>query len=283
MNILLCSTRDLMGCLILNRLIPSLGDHRLKVLLADKTRSVDSAVVELAEIKLLERTLLNTTIFPLIDSLPVDPESRLWTFQGLCNRFGIPFQVLHNDVEFAGGEHWIADFQADLVISARFGFIFDEAAIQAVAGRIINFHPGALPAYAGQFPVLRAMLRGDEQIGCTVHYITTGIDTGPVVDRRWIPVNLQHSHFYHRQAITEQGMLGVLDFVKALQRGEAPAGEPQRRDRRHYYGWPDAREFEASRKAGIVNMTPAEYLELLRAFRPNLAVADQVSVTLAGV
>ena len=118
MRILLCSTRDLMGCLILNQLIPALAGHRLGVLLADKTRNVDSAVVELAEIKLLERTLLNTTVFPLLDSLPPDPGTRRWTFQGLARRFQVPFQILHDDREFAGGHHWIGEFRPDWVISA---------------------------------------------------------------------------------------------------------------------------------------------------------------------
>lgn len=277
MRILLCSTRDLMGCLILNQLIPALAGHRLGVLLADKTRNVDSAVVELAEIKLLERTLLNTTVFPLLDSLPPDPGTRRWTFQGLARRFQVPFQILHDDREFAGGHHWIGEFRPDWVISARFGFIFDQAAIDAVAGRMVNFHPGALPAYAGQFPVLRAMLRDESHIGCTLHYITAGIDRGPVLDRRWIPVNRQHSHFFHRRAITELGMTALIEFLERVAGGEHPAGKTQDRQRRHYYGWPDAREFEAARKAGIVNMSPAEYLALLREFRPGLEVADQLT------
>lgn len=263
-----------MGCLILNQLIPALQHHRLQVLLADKTRTVDTAVVELADIKMLERTLLNSTIFPLIDSLPADPDSQLFTFYGLAERFATPFQVLHNDQEFAGGQQWVQEFAADLVISARFGFIFDKAGIDAAAGQIINFHPGSLPAYAGQFPVLRAMLRGEPDVGCTLHYINPGIDTGPVIDRRWISVNLKHSHFYHRRAITQLGMEAIIDFVALLDAGKAPPGEPQAHGHRHYYSWPDAREFEIARRVGIVNMTPAEYLELLRQFRPSLALQD---------
>ena len=278
MKILLCSTRDLMGCLILNQLIPGLAEHQLAVLLADKTRNVDSAVVELAEIKLLERTLLNTTVFPLLDSLPPDPDARRWTFRGLAQRFGISFQVIHDDRAFAGGRRWVEAFDADLVLSARFGFIFDQAAIDAVDGRIVNFHPGALPAYAGQFPVLRAMLRDESAIGCTLHYITAGIDRGPVLDRRWLPINRQRSHFFHRLAITELGMVALIELVARLARGEIPPGEPQDHTHRHYYGWPDAREFEAARRAGIVNMTPAEYLALLREFRPALAALDQLSL-----
>ena len=52
--------------------------------------------------------------------------------------------------------------------------------------RIYNIHPGYLPWGRCYYPVFWA-LWADEPAGCTLHEIDAGIDTGPVVERCWVP------------------------------------------------------------------------------------------------
>jgi methionyl-tRNA formyltransferase len=51
----------------------------------------------------------------------------------------------------------------------------------------LNMHPGLLPEYRGLSSVFWAVLEGGE-VGATLHFIDEGIDTGPIVARRSVPV-----------------------------------------------------------------------------------------------
>lgn len=51
----------------------------------------------------------------------------------------------------------------------------------------LNSHPGLLPEVRGSASVAWA-IQLDEKVGCTCHFIEAGIDTGPIVGRREIPV-----------------------------------------------------------------------------------------------
>jgi phosphoribosylaminoimidazolecarboxamide formyltransferase/IMP cyclohydrolase len=53
---------------------------------------------------------------------------------------------------------------------------------------IVNIHPSLLPAFAGLNPHGQALASGVRFSGCTVHFVDEGVDTGPVVMRRTVPV-----------------------------------------------------------------------------------------------
>ena len=53
--------------------------------------------------------------------------------------------------------------------------------VNAYAGRIINTHPALLPAFPGAHAVRDALAAGASTTGSTVHFIDTGVDTGPVI------------------------------------------------------------------------------------------------------
>lgn len=55
-------------------------------------------------------------------------------------------------------------------------------------GRIINIHPSLLPRHKGLDTHQRALDAGDAEHGCTVHHVTAGMDEGPVIAQRAIPV-----------------------------------------------------------------------------------------------
>lgn len=280
MKILVCSTRDLMGCLILNHLLPHLQGHQVDLVVADKTRSVDSVVPELAAMKFLERTLLNGLIFPLIDGQPTDPTATRLTFSGLRRRYAEQCWVVRDDESWAGGEGIIAASRPDLVISCRFGFIFKRAAIEAVGGHLFNVHPGALPAFAGQLPVMWAVHSGESRIGCSVHYITPGVDKGPVVATRWIAVERGRSHFHHRFLAFAAGLDYLIETVPVLaSSGQWPSAEPQDFSQRRYWGWPSSQTFAKCRELGLENMLWDEYLQVLASFAPKLALTDFLEAT----
>ena len=55
-------------------------------------------------------------------------------------------------------------------------------------GRILNIHPSLLPAFPGLHPQRQALAAGVSESGCTVHFVDAGVDSGPTVLQRRVPV-----------------------------------------------------------------------------------------------
>jgi phosphoribosylglycinamide formyltransferase-1 len=82
---------------------------------------------------------------------------------------------------------------AGLVVLAGFLALLEGEILNAYKGRIINIHPSLLPAYGGLGMygerVHRAVLAaGERESGCTAHLVEAGVDTGPILLRRRVPV-----------------------------------------------------------------------------------------------
>jgi len=54
--------------------------------------------------------------------------------------------------------------------------------------RILNIHPSLLPAFPGLHPQKQALEAGVRVSGCTVHFVDEGLDSGPIVEQRTVPV-----------------------------------------------------------------------------------------------
>jgi phosphoribosylglycinamide formyltransferase-1 len=54
--------------------------------------------------------------------------------------------------------------------------------------RILNIHPSLLPAFPGLHPQRQALAAGVRVSGCTVHLVDEGLDSGPIVHQRAVPV-----------------------------------------------------------------------------------------------
>ena len=54
--------------------------------------------------------------------------------------------------------------------------------------RIVNTHPALSPSFPGMHAVRDALAYGVKVTGCTLFFSTTGVDTGPIVAQRCVPV-----------------------------------------------------------------------------------------------
>jgi phosphoribosylglycinamide formyltransferase 1 len=60
--------------------------------------------------------------------------------------------------------------------------------VGAWAGRMINTHPALLPSFPGLHPHRQALDAGVKLHGCTVHWVTDGVDAGPILGQAAVPV-----------------------------------------------------------------------------------------------
>lgn len=266
MRILVCTKRDLAGALILNQVLPRLAGDQVMVLLSDKTRPVENAVPELAEMKFLERELPVDTLFPLVDGLDAD-DAPLATFDGVARRFGVPVKVVAR-INDADGEALVRAFAPDVILSARFSLIFKRHVFEIPRLGTWNVHPGALPRYAGLFAPFRCLVEGGDAIGCTLHRVDDGIDTGPVQGIGWLPVDPSRSLLWHVLNTYGPGLDLFFDMLDGMRAGRLPQPQVQDVASRVYGTLPDAQSFKTFWDKGYRLYDPKEYMELLRGFLP---------------
>ncbi len=76
----------------------------------------------------------------------------------------------------------------DLICLAGFMRVLSPAFVARYEKRILNIHPSLLPAFPGLRAVERALAAGVKETGCTVHFVDAGVDTGPTIVQRRVPV-----------------------------------------------------------------------------------------------
>jgi len=83
---------------------------------------------------------------------------------------------------------WIEARGADLVALAGYMQLLSPAFVARFRHRTINIHPALLPAFPGLDAVGQALAAGVETTGVTVHFVDEGVDTGPAIAQREVPV-----------------------------------------------------------------------------------------------
>lgn len=112
--------------------------------------------------------------------------------ESLTRRLDIPF--IHLPVGVAREEQELALGQAierlnpELVVLARYMRILPAWLAERWERRMINIHHSTLPAFPGANPRRRAHERGVKIIGATAHYVTAGLDEGPIIAQDAVPV-----------------------------------------------------------------------------------------------
>jgi len=82
----------------------------------------------------------------------------------------------------------LAPHDPALVCLAGFMRVLGPAFVRAYAGRVVNIHPSLLPAFPGLHAQRQALEYGVKISGCTVHLVDEGVDTGPILVQRSVPV-----------------------------------------------------------------------------------------------
>jgi len=77
---------------------------------------------------------------------------------------------------------------AELIVLAGYMRILGEEFAHRFEGRMINLHPSLLPLYRGLDTYDRVLEAGDAETGASIHFVTAGLDSGPVIAQIRIPV-----------------------------------------------------------------------------------------------
>ena len=79
-------------------------------------------------------------------------------------------------------------YEIDMIVMAGWMRIVSKKFCDEFAGRIINLHPSLLPKYKGLHAVEQAMKAGEDETGCTVHFVNEHLDSGDIIKQQTVPI-----------------------------------------------------------------------------------------------
>lgn len=103
--------------------------------------------------------------------------------------------------------------EVDLVLLAGYMKIVTTVLVSAYENRMMNIHPSLLPSFPGLDVQKKAIEHGCKIAGCTVHFVTEGVDEGPIIIQAAVPIAegdtadtlaariLEHEHHIYPRAI----------------------------------------------------------------------------------
>ena len=136
----------------------------------------------------VEAGTINAEIKALVCDIPGAP------VMDRAKEWGVPV-ILADRKSFdskAAFEKYILDaiepYQADVICLAGFMRLLSGDFISHYEHKMLNIHPALLPSFRGLHAQRQAVEAGVKIAGCTVHFVDEGMDTGPIILQRAVPV-----------------------------------------------------------------------------------------------
>lgn len=116
------------------------------------------------------------------------------TIEKLAKKFKIPlfkFKNVNSNYSFTR----IKKFNCDMFLSMSYDQIFNNRIIEHPSKKIINCHAGHLPKYRGRNVLNWVIINGEKNFYITVHYVNSGIDTGPILLRKKFRISKSDTYY----------------------------------------------------------------------------------------
>ncbi len=202
MNLLLFLNADTHSATALSLLLPTLKNHKIKIILSQKVGNVDDIPQEIIAMKKFEQS----GVVDLFVQLAADLNSEILSYENVNSEI-----ALRN----------FQKFSPDLIISIRFGQIFKQPLINIPRHGVLNLHSGILPNYRGILATFWAILNGERKIGTTLHFIAdSGIDTGDIIGFSESEIDWNSSLFSNINGLYEGGCALLSSNIKKISTGE---------------------------------------------------------------
>lgn len=79
-------------------------------------------------------------------------------------------------------------YDIGLILLAGYMRVVGSTLLKPFANKILNIHPALLPSFPGLHAQRQAFKHGVKVSGCTVHFVDEGVDTGPIILQKCVPV-----------------------------------------------------------------------------------------------
>ena len=104
----------------------------------------------------------------------------------------------------------------DVLVVAAYGLLLPQALLDAPRRGCINVHASLLPRWRGAAPVERAIMAGDELTGVSIMQMDAGLDTGPVLMSRCLPLSETDTGVTMTASLADLGADALLECLERL-------------------------------------------------------------------
>ena len=111
----------------------------------------------------------------------------------------------------------------DVAVVAAYGLILPRPVLAAPKFGCINIHASLLPRWRGAAPIQRAIMAGDTMTGVTIMQMEVGLDTGPMLLKREVPITDATVAGELHDLLAEAGAAAISDALAQLQAGHLTA------------------------------------------------------------
>lgn len=250
MRIILCLNRDIHAALALNLLFPKLKSHQVKIILSENVGKKSNLAKEIIELKKYEQEEINKIFAQIENSQTLDdkylaPSKKFLTFNQIADFFHNKIAI-HQSINSPEALADLQNFNPDLIISIRYGNIFHPPAISIPKHGIINLHSGLIPKYRGIMSSFWAILNGENQLGCSLHYIDNAkIDFGRIISFSAKKLQRERSFIFNVAALYDDGCRMIVDAMQKISLQEnIKTIDPEKCGEINYFSIPQKNDVE---------------------------------------
>lgn len=118
-------------------------------------------------------------------------------------------------------------WSADVMVVAAYGLLLPQSILQTPRLGCINIHASVLPRWRGAAPIQRAIAAGDTESGVTIMQMEAGLDTGPMLLTRAVPLAARETGASLHDRLASLGAQALLDALDEIVQGSAtPRAQP---------------------------------------------------------
>jgi methionyl-tRNA formyltransferase len=114
----------------------------------------------------------------------------------------------------------LRDWNPDLIVVAAYGQILKPEVLDLPLHGCVNIHASLLPRWRGAAPIQAAIQHGDQETGVTIMVMDIGMDTGPIISQRIIPIQPDDNGGTLSERLSVLGAELLLDTLTPYLEGE---------------------------------------------------------------
>lgn len=218
MKILIIINNEYFRNRALELLFSNFPEHSFKVLKNKyKNKKFDSLKTKfsfwgLKGIVKLSVLMISNIIFNFLFSFSY--KTYLFRADKICELYKIDYKTVPS-INCNKTKKLIKDYNPDVLLSYQ-SQIINDSILKIPKLYSINCHQAYLPSYRGRKPVFWAMLNNEDQYGVAVHTLSSRIDSGIILNKKKIPLDLSLSYYENVLKISSLSNLCILETVDSI-------------------------------------------------------------------
>ena len=152
--------------------------------------------------------------------------------------------------------------QPQVLVVAAYGLLLPQAVLDCAPFGALNVHASLLPRWRGAAPIQHAILAGDQESGITIMKMDAGLDSGPMLAQRTLPITQDDDAGTLHDRLASLGAEMIVWALAAVESGRA-SYTPQPAEGVTY-----ARKIDKAESVLDWSRPASELERVVRAFRP---------------